>query len=84
MESIVRTLGDSITIGKSTITITAICAAWIGMRLNDGTEFELLRNENVNVKGVALSFHWLEPKLIKITYRKPLDIAIWPAEMLCA
>ncbi len=84
MESIVRTLGDSIIIGKSTVTITAICAAWIGMRLCDGTEFELLRNEKANVKGVTLSFHWLEPQLIKITYRKPLLTAIWPAEMLCA
>ncbi len=83
MESIIRTLGDSIKIGKSTVTITAICAEWIGMRLNDGTEFELLRHEKVNVEGVALRFQWLEPLLIKITYRKPLLTAIWPAELLC-
>ena len=83
MESIIRTLGDSINIGNSKVTITAICAAWIGMRLDDGTEFELLKGEEVTVKGATLHFDWLQPQLVKIIYRKPLRISILPAEMYC-
>ncbi len=83
MATVLRTAGQSISIGKKRVTIRLIQKSCVEFFLEDSTAFELMAGEKVWISAVRISYRWVQPQLISLKCISPLCIPVGESELVC-